>query len=38
MSERKLKAWMRSEQTFIWIAAIIVSLMVVGAIAYRVIS
>ena len=35
MSKRKLKPWMRVEQAFIWIAAVIVSLMVAGAIVYR---
>jgi hypothetical protein len=35
MSKRKLKPWMRLEQALIWSAAIVVSLMVAGAIAYR---
>jgi hypothetical protein len=38
MSKRELKSWMRLEQAFIWIAAIAVSLMAAGAIAYRPIS
>jgi hypothetical protein len=38
MSKRKLQPWMRLEQAFIWIAAIAVSLMAAGAIAYRAIS
>jgi hypothetical protein len=32
---KKLKFWMRVEQAFIWSAAIAVSLLVAGAIAYR---
>jgi cell division protein FtsL len=38
MSKQKLQPWMRFEQAFIWIAAIALSLMVAGAIAYRAIS
>jgi hypothetical protein len=35
MSKQKLKPWVRFEQALIWITAVIVSLMVAGAITYR---